>query len=97
MPILETIELGLGESQELSAIGRRVGISIAGTDGICRGKEVALMLVGITGELVDETVLHVILLSSIALRLGAAENWSYVLSTDPPRAVIISDSDTPRS
>jgi hypothetical protein len=42
VPILETIELGLGESVQLRADGRDIGMLIAGTDGMCRGIETAL-------------------------------------------------------
>lgn len=43
VPILETMELGLGESQQLSAVERCAGILSGGAEGICRGKEVALV------------------------------------------------------
>jgi hypothetical protein len=43
VPILETIELGLGESQQLSAVDRGAGIVIGGADGICLGRDVALV------------------------------------------------------
>jgi hypothetical protein len=42
---------------------------------MCRGIEAALICDG-TGELVDDSVLHVILRSSIALSAGATETWS---------------------
>jgi hypothetical protein len=45
---------------------------IGGTEGMCRGMDVALIRDGV-GELVEDSVLHVILRSSIALRVGAAE------------------------
>jgi hypothetical protein len=66
------IEPGLGESHELSAVGRDAGILIGGTEGIWRGIEEALMFEA-AGELVEESVLQVILRSSIALRDGAAD------------------------
>jgi hypothetical protein len=39
---------------------------------MCRGIDAALINEGV-GELVEESVLHVILRSSVALRVGAAE------------------------
>jgi len=96
VPILDTIDPGLGESLQLSAVGRGAGIVIGGTDGMCRGIETALACEG-TGELVDDKALLVILRSSIALSVGADEIWSYNRSAVPPSATTTSRSDTPRS
>lgn len=60
MPILDTMEPGLGESQQLNAVGRDAGILICDTEGIWRGTEAALM-VAEGGAVVDGSVLHVIL------------------------------------
>jgi hypothetical protein len=73
--MLDTMDPGLGESQQLEAVGRDVGMLMGGTEGMCRGIEAALICDG-TGELVDDSVLHVILRSSIALSAGATETWS---------------------
>ena len=70
--MLDTTELGLGESQQLNAVGRGAGMLIGGTEGICRGMDAALMWEP-AGELVEANVLQVILRSSIGLREGAAE------------------------
>jgi len=70
--ILETIEPGLGESQQLNAVGRDAGMVSGGNEGRCRGSDAALICDGV-GELVDDTILQVILRSSIALSVGAAE------------------------
>jgi hypothetical protein len=68
----DTIDPGLGESLQLSAVVRDGGIVMVGTDGKCRGIEAALVCEGI-GELVEIIMLVVILRSSIALSLGAAD------------------------
>lgn len=70
--MLETTELGLGESQELNAVGRGAGMLMDGTDGMCRDIGPSVISEGV-GELVEESVLLVSLRSSIALREGAAE------------------------
>lgn len=69
---------------------------IGGTEGRCRGMDVALIRDAV-GEHVEDRVLHVILRSSMALRLGAAETCSYDLSEGPPSATTTSGSETPRS
>lgn len=69
---------------------------MGGTEGRCRGIDAALISDGV-GELVEDKVLHVILRSSIALSVGAAEIWSYDLSDGPPNAATTSGSGTPRS
>jgi hypothetical protein len=86
--ILEAIEPGLGESLQLSAVGRDRGIEMGGTDGICRGIEAALVCAGI-GELVEDIMLVVILRSSIAFSFGAVEM--------PPIAATTSCSENPLS
>jgi hypothetical protein len=65
---------------------------MGGAEGICRGIDTALVYKD-AGELVDDGMLVVILCSSIALSLGAAETWSRV----PPKAATISGSHTPLS
>jgi len=94
--MLETMELGLGESQKFDAVGRGAGVLIGGTDGMCRGIDSALISDSV-GELVEESVLLVNLLSSIALRDEAAEVCSYDMLDGPPNAATTSDSATPRS
>ena len=69
--MLETMDPGLGESLQLSAVGRGAGILIGGTEGMCRGSDAARVCAG-AGELVDDNMLHVTLRSSIALSVGAA-------------------------
>jgi hypothetical protein len=93
--MLETTELGLGESQELNAVGRDAGMLMDGTDGMCRDIDPSAISEGV-GELVEESVLLVSLLSSIALRDGAAEVCSYGLSDGPPSAATTSGSEMPR-
>lgn len=66
------MEPGLGESQQLSAVGRGAGMLIGGTEGMCRGIDAALICEGV-GELVEDSMLHVILRSSIVLSEGATE------------------------
>ena len=70
--MLDTIEPGLGESQQLSAVGRDAGILICDTDGMWRGTEAALMVAG-ADAVVEGSVLHVILRSSMALSVGTDE------------------------
>lgn len=70
--MLETIEPGLGESQQLSAVGRDAGILICGTEGMWRGTEAALMAGGACA-FVEGSALQVILRSSMVLSVGAAE------------------------
>jgi hypothetical protein len=72
VPMLETIEPGLGESQQLSAVGRDAGILICDTEGMWRGTEAALMVAG-AFAFVEGSVLQVILRSSMVLSVGAAE------------------------
>jgi hypothetical protein len=96
VPILDTTELGLGESLQLSEVGRGTGMLRGGTEDSCRGIETALRCDG-TAELVEGSVLQVILRSSIAVREGTAENWSYAMSGGPPSVIMTSASETPRS
>jgi hypothetical protein len=70
--MLDTIELGLGESQQLKAVGLGTGTFMAGTEGMCRGIEAALVREGV-GELVDDSMLQATLRSIIAPSAGAAE------------------------
>lgn len=72
MPILDTTDRGLGESLQLSVVGRADGTVACGTDETCRDNESALVYEGI-GELVEEVVLVLTLGSSIACSLVAAE------------------------
>ena len=67
LPILETIEPGLGESVQLSAVERSGGMLMAGTVGICRDG---------AGGFVEDSVSHVSFRSSLALSDGAVEIWS---------------------
>lgn len=70
--LLETIEFGLGESLLLSGADVR-GMEIGGTDGGCLGREADLAF-ELIGELVhDGRFPHVILRSSIVVRVGAHE------------------------
>ena len=70
--MLETIEPGLGESQQLNAVGRDAGILICDAEGMWRGTEAALMVAG-AAAVVDGSVLHVILRSSMVLSVDTAE------------------------
>lgn len=54
--MLDTIEVGLRDSQLLNAAGREVGMLSSGTEGRCRGTEAALDCFG-NGELEVATLL----------------------------------------
>jgi hypothetical protein len=95
VPILETIEPGLGGAVQLRAIVRGGGMLMAGMDGLCRGID-AVLIYELTGDLVGDIVLQVSFRSSIALSDGAVEIRSSDLSDSPARATMISASDTPR-
>lgn len=71
----ETIECGLGESLLARAAERGTGIESVGTAGVC-GESLTMDEFVLTGELVHDGPAHVILLSSMALRAGAAERCS---------------------
>jgi hypothetical protein len=92
--MVDTMDPGLGESLQLSAVGRVGGIVTGGTGGFCRGIEAALVYEGI-GELVEDTTLVLTLRSSIACNLEAAVSCSYRRSDMSSNAAKISDSDTP--
>jgi hypothetical protein len=64
VPILETMEPGLGESVQLSVVERSGGMLMAGTVGTCRDG---------AGSSVVDSVLHVSFRSSLALSDGAVE------------------------
>jgi hypothetical protein len=87
--MLETIELGLGESQELKAVDRCAGMLISGTEGICRGRDVALACDGDV-QLVGAAMLQVIRLSRRAFSVAAGDICSYDLSQGPPRMAFTS-------
>jgi hypothetical protein len=92
--MLETTELGLGESQELNAVGRGAGMLMDGTNGMSPDIGPPVISEGI-GELVEECVLLASPLSSIALREAAAEVCSYGLPDGPRSAATTSGSEMP--
>ena len=61
--MLDTIDVGLKDSQLLSAAGRDAGMLSDGTEWTCRGTETALDCCG-SGELVDDNMLLVMRRSS---------------------------------
>lgn len=94
--MLETIEVGLRDSQLLNAAGLDAGMLSDGTDVKYGGIETALECCG-SGELVEDSTLLVMRRSSTLLRFGVDETWSNDLSVGPPSAATMSESDTPRS
>ena len=95
VPILETIELGLGESLLIVA-DRGTGMEIDGAEGknpLGPATEEWVLI----GELVREGPLCIILRSSIAESAGTAERPSYGCPFTPPKDMAISESERPCS
>jgi hypothetical protein len=70
--MLDTTDVGLGESLQLSGAGRGGGTVTCGNEGTGRDIEAAPVYEG-TGELVDDVRLLFVLGSSIACSLLAVE------------------------
>lgn len=94
--MLDTIDVGLNDSQLLKATDRDAGMLSDGTEGRCRGTEADLERWD-TGGLVDDTILLVIRRSSTVFSAGPDDTCSNEFSTGPPSAATISASETPRS
>ena len=94
--MLDTIEVGLGDSQLLNTADFAMGMLRNGTEGEWQGTEAGIGRGG-SGSIVGVTILLVIRGSSILIRTGADETCSYDLSFGPPSAATMSASDTPRS
>lgn len=76
MPILETIDVGLRESQLLNAAGRVAGMLSEGIDGMCRGTDTALEPCDDKGVLVEDAMLLVMRRSRTLWRAGEEETCS---------------------
>lgn len=96
VPMLETTELGLNDSLLPNAVERGTGMAtgvIAGVQGAFTMSETCKL----AGEVAAVGPLQVTLRSSMAVNDGAADIWSYNLSSDPFMAMTSSESETPRS
>lgn len=94
--MLETTELGLSDSALPNAVGRGAGMASGGMAGV-QGWFTISEACKPAGEVADVGPLQVTLRSSMALNDGAADIWSYDLSSEPFIAMTSSESDTPRS